>query len=78
MAVVVYTTPTCRYCQAAKRYLSERGIHFREVDVSRDSAAARELMRKSGHMAVPVIDVNGRLVVGFDRVKLNQALGLRG
>lgn len=78
MAVLVYTTPTCPYCHAAKRYLRERGIPFTEVDVSRNAAAARELLRKSAQMGVPVIDVNGKIVVGFDRTRLNRILGLRG
>lgn len=78
MAVLVYTTPTCPYCQAAKRYLKERGVPFREVDVSRDPVGARDLVRKSGQMGVPVIDVNGKIIVGFDRGRLNQVLGLRG
>ncbi len=75
--VVVYTTPTCRFCAATKRFLKERSIPFREIDVSRNPEAARELQRKSGQTGVPVIDVNGRIIVGFDQAKLIQALGIR-
>jgi glutaredoxin 3 len=78
MAVTVYTTPTCGYCRATKRYLQEKRIRFREVDVSSDTQAADELARRTGRRAVPVIDVNGRLIVGFDKRRLNAALGIKG
>jgi glutaredoxin 3 len=78
MAVTVYTTPTCGFCRAAKRYLQEKRVSFREIDVSRDATAADEIARKTGRRAVPVIDINGRLVVGFDKRRLNAALGIRG
>ncbi|MBE3576350.1 MAG: glutaredoxin family protein [Limnochordales bacterium] len=74
-AVTVYSTPTCPYCNAAKRYLKERGVPFRDVDVSRDQRAAMEMIRKSGQMGVPVLDIGGRIVVGFDRNKINALLG---
>ncbi len=77
MAVTIYTTPTCSWCQAAKHYLRQRAIPFREVDVSRDPAAAREMVRKSGQMGVPVLDINGRIIVGFNRPAIAQALGIR-
>ncbi len=75
--VILFTTPTCSYCNAAKRYLRERGIQFRDVDVSRDTAAARDMVRRSGQSGVPVIDIGGKIVVGFDRAKIDQYLGLR-
>ncbi|MCS6829579.1 MAG: glutaredoxin family protein [bacterium] len=75
--VIVFSTPNCPYCNMAKRYLRERGVRFRDVDVSRDPAAARDMVRRSGQQGVPVIDINGKIVVGFDRVKINQLLGLR-
>jgi len=78
MAVLIYTTPTCRFCNAAKRYLRERGIPFRDIDVSRNQAAAREMVRKSGQLGVPVLDINGKIIVGFDRTRINRALGIRG
>jgi glutaredoxin-like YruB-family protein len=77
MAVTVYSTPTCSFCNAAKRYLRERRIPFRDVDVSRDSRAAAEMVRKTGQQGVPVIDVNGRIIIGFDKSRLNAALGIR-
>ena len=75
MEVKIYTTPTCGYCQAAKKYLTERGIKFIEHDVSQDQAAAEEMVSLSGQMGVPVIVVDGKVVLGFDRPKLEQLLG---
>lgn len=75
--VIVFSTPTCSYCRAAKRYFKQHGIRYRDVDVSRDSAAARDMVRRSGQMGVPVIDIGGRIVVGFDRPKIDRLLGLK-
>ncbi|BAJ62307.1 glutaredoxin family protein [Anaerolinea thermophila] len=75
--VIIFTTPTCTYCNAAKRYLRERGVPFKDVDVSRDAAAARDMVRRSGQSGVPVLDIGGKIVVGFDRPKIDQYLGLR-
>lgn len=70
----IYTTPTCGYCHQAKRFLSERGVKFTEYDVSRDRAAADEMVRMTGQMGVPVIVVDGQVVVGFDRTRLEHLL----
>lgn len=75
--VIVFSTPNCPFCNMAKRYLRERGIKFRDVDVSRDAAAARDMVRRSGQQGVPVIDINGKIVVGFDRPKIDRLLGLK-
>lgn len=72
--IVVYTTPTCPACSLVKNYLRRRGVSFRTVDVSRDQQAARELVRRSGQMAVPQIDINGSLIVGFDKAKLDRLI----
>ncbi len=74
--VLVFTTPTCPWCARAKAYLRERAVPFREVDVSRDPAAARDLVRRTGQMGVPVIEIDGRPIVGFDRTRIDQLLGL--
>jgi glutaredoxin-like YruB-family protein len=76
MAVTVYSTPTCSFCVAAKHYLRQHAIPFRDVDVSRDARAAAEMVRKTGQRGVPVIDVNGTAIVGFDKARLNAALGI--
>ncbi len=75
--VIVFSTPTCTYCNAAKRYFREKGVKYRDVDVSRDLAAARDMQRRSGQMGVPVIDIGGKVVIGFDRPKIDRYLGLR-
>ncbi len=76
--VLVFTTPTCPWCNRAKSYLRQQHVPFREVDVSRDAAAARDLVRRTGQMGVPVIEIDGRPIVGFDRPKIDRLLGLRG
>ena len=78
MNVAVYTTPTCPYCRQVKEFLSRRGVPFTEYDVSVDRAAAEEMMRKSRQMGVPVITVDGQVVVGFDRPRLEQLLANLG
>lgn len=75
--VIIFTTPGCPHCNHAKRYFRERGIRFRDVDVSRDPAAARDMVRRSGQQGVPVIDIGGRIVVGFNRAEVDRLLGMR-
>lgn len=75
--VIVFSTPTCSFCNMAKKYFRERGIRFKDVDVSRDQAAARDMVRRSGQSGVPVIDIGGKIIVGFDRPKIDKLLGLR-
>ena len=75
--VIVFSTPTCSYCNAAKRYFREKGVNYRDVDVSRDPAAARDMVRRSGQQGVPVIDIGGKIVIGFNKPKIDQLLGLR-
>ncbi len=74
--VIVFSTPTCPWCSRAKSYLRSRGVAFRDVDVSRDAAAARDLVRRTGQMGVPVIEIDGRPIVGFDQPKIDRLLGL--
>ncbi len=75
--VIVFSTPTCSFCNMAKKYFREKGIRFKDVDVSRDQAAARDMVRRSGQSGVPVIDIGGRIIVGFDRPKIDKLLGIR-
>ena len=75
--VVVYSSPGCPACTQLKNYLRRNGISYRSIDISRDEQAARRLAQRSGRMAVPQTDVNGQLVVGFDRSKLNRLLGIQ-
>ena len=75
--VIMFSTPTCSFCNAAKGYFRQKGIKYSDVDVSRDQAAARDMVRRSGQMGVPVIDIGGKIIVGFDRNKINQLLGIK-
>lgn len=63
--IVIYSTPTCPYCVYAKNYFAEKGVKYEDVDVSRDQARAIEMVQKSGQMGVPVIDIGGSIIVGF-------------
>lgn len=63
--VTIYSTPSCPYCVMAKDYFKSIGVSFRDVDVSRDHAAAREMIMKSGQMGVPVVEIGEAVVVGF-------------
>ena len=74
--VLMFSTPSCSFCNKAKRYFRQKKIKFRDVDVSRDPAAARDMQRRSGQMGVPVIDIGGHIIVGFDKPKIDQLLGL--
>ncbi len=74
--VIIYTTPTCSWCQAAKDYLRAREIDFEEVDVQADPDRAREMVEKSGQYGVPVIEIDGELIVGFDRARIDELLEL--
>ena len=74
MAVTIYTTPTCSYCTMAKNWFKENGIRYTEYNVARDLRKADEMVKKSGQMGVPVLDVNGRIIVGFDKPKIESAL----
>ena len=75
--VIIFTTPTCSFCNAAKRYFREKKIKFKEVDVSRDQRAARDMQRRAGTTGVPVILINNRPIVGFDKPKINRLLNIK-
>jgi glutaredoxin 3 len=74
MAVSVYSTPTCVYCRQVKDYLRERGVRFTDYDIARDTRKGEEMIHKSRQAAVPVIDFNGTIIVGFDRGRLEQLI----
>ena len=77
MSVAVYTTPTCGFCHQVKAYLNQRGVPFTEYDVSRDPQAATEMVRLSGQRGVPVVTIDGQVVVGFNRPLIDQLLAQR-
>jgi glutaredoxin 3 len=75
--VLVYTTPTCGYCHQVKQYLSQRGVSHREVDVAADHQAASEMVRLSGQRGVPVVVIDGQVVVGFNRPRIDELLSAK-
>ena len=74
--VKVYSTPTCPWCIRTKQFLKENNIVFENIDVSSNHAAAEEIVSKSGQMGVPVLDIEGEIIVGFDKERIKAALGL--
>ncbi len=76
MNVTIYSTPSCVYCKMAKAYFDKVGVKYEEKDVAVDEGAREDMVKKSGQLGVPVIDVDGKIVVGFDKKRLNELLGL--
>ncbi|MFA4984633.1 MAG: glutaredoxin family protein [Candidatus Omnitrophota bacterium] len=74
--VKIYSTPTCPFCIRAKQYLKDNNVVFEDVDVSGNQQAAEEMVSKSGQMGVPVLDIDGEIIVGFDKDRISQLLGL--
>ena len=74
--VTVYSTPTCPFCIRAKQYLKDNNIKYAEHDVGSNPEKAQEMIKKSGQMGVPVIDIDGSIVIGFDKEKIGSMLGL--
>jgi glutaredoxin 3 len=70
MKVRVYSTPTCPYCKMAKTFLDAKGVAYDDLDVSADARARDEMMKKSGQMGVPVIDIDGEMIIGFDQRRI--------
>ena len=76
MQVTVYSTSTCPFCHQLKSFLDEQEVAYTNFDVSNDTQMAQEMIQKSGQMGVPVIDVDGEIVVGFDKNKISELLKL--
>jgi len=74
--VKIYSTPTCPWCMRAKQFLKENNIDFVDYDVSSDQEALEEMVRVSGQLGVPVLDIEGEIIVGFDKERIKEALGL--
>jgi len=75
--VIVYTTPGCSWCTTLKTYLDQKQVRYREINVASDTAAAEAMVRKSGQQGVPQTEINGQLVVGFDKNRINQLLEIK-
>ncbi|MEX1112340.1 MAG: glutaredoxin family protein [Candidatus Andersenbacteria bacterium] len=74
--VLIYSTPSCGWCVRAKEYFTENNVQYTEKDVAADETARNEMLQKSGQMGVPVIDIDGQIVIGFNQPKLAELLGL--
>ena len=75
--VIVFSTPTCSFCNTAKRYFKQKKIRFKDIDVSRDYAAARDMQRRTGQNGVPVILIDNKPVIGLDKAKINRLLNIK-
>lgn len=75
-SITIYSTPTCTYCHMAKEFLTEKGIAYTDYNVGTDLEKRKEMIEKSGQMGVPVIDIDGEIMVGFDKSELAAKLGL--
>jgi len=75
MDIKIYSTPTCIYCTKVKEYLNSKNVPFENYDVSQDREKAMEMIQKSGQRGVPVIDIDGTIIVGFDKVKIDSMIG---
>lgn len=74
MQIKVYSTPTCPYCARAKEYLSSKGVTFDNIDVSQNQSAADEMVKLSGQMGVPVIVIDGEVIIGFDKERIDSLI----
>ena len=74
--VIIYSTPTCHYCKIAKEFFKEKGVIYEEHDVASDTEQRKVMVDKSGQLGVPVIDIEGQIIVGFDEATVAGALGI--
>lgn len=74
--IKVYSTPTCPYCKMAKRFFEDNQIEFEDIDISADERSAQEMIDKSGQMGVPVLDIDGKIIVGFNKEEIKKSLGI--
>jgi glutaredoxin 3 len=72
----IYSTPTCTYCVILKRYLDGKNVEYENLDVSQDEEAQKEMIAKTNQMGVPVIDIDGEIIIGFDKEKIDNILNL--
>jgi len=75
--VKIFITPACPYCFTLKEFLKEKGIEFEEIDVSKDEKARDEMIKKSGKLEAPIIEIDGQIVVGFDKEKICKLLNIK-
>ncbi len=74
--VKIYTTPTCVFCKMTKAFFKEHNVQYQELDVASDAKAREEMIQKSGQFGVPVVAIDGKIIIGFDQPRLKEALGV--
>ena len=74
MTVKIYSTPTCVYCKTLKGYFKKNGFEFEDIDVSKDEKQLQKMIKDSGQMGVPVVDIDGEVITGFDKAKIDKLL----
>lgn len=77
MKALIYTTPTCIWCQRTKEFFKENKVKYKELDVAENMRNRKEMLKKSGALATPVIDINGNIIIGFDEPKLKKLLKIK-
>jgi glutaredoxin 3 len=77
MTVKVFITPACPYCYTLEEFLREKGIEFEEIDVSKDKNAREEMIKKSGRLEAPILEINGEIVIGFNKEKICKLLNIK-
>ena len=75
--IKIYSSPTCPFCYVLKNYLKEKGFEFEEIDISKETAKREELIKKTGLATLPVVEINGQLIVGFDKKKIDEVLKIK-
>ncbi|MBI5700843.1 glutaredoxin family protein [Candidatus Saganbacteria bacterium] len=75
-SVIIYSTPSCPYCKILKKYLTENNIAFQDIDVQADPSQAQAMIDKSGQLGVPVVEIDGKIIIGFNKPEIAKILGL--
>lgn len=74
MTIKLYSTPTCPWCSMTKKYFDTRNVQYEDIDVTKDRKAAEEMVAKSGQRGVPVIDIDGSIIIGFDKERVDSLI----
>ncbi len=74
--VLVYSTPTCPFCELVKKFLKENNVKYTEINVAKDKEKIKEMITKSGQTSLPVVDINGKIILGFNKIEMKKALNL--
>ncbi len=75
--IKVYSTSSCPYCYTVKAFLDEHGFDYEDVNVAEDAKAREEMINKTGQMGVPVVEIDGQIIIGFDRERICQILNIK-